>query len=406
MYCGNCGKQIADNAKFCNYCGGRIVGETVKNNGEIKNSKRKGKYLIVLLSALFVGGGVYIVLSKNMVEWTSKAGDIQIDANNDEVVRQFEDITDADIMQVEEKDNSESAVADDLMEEFENKAREEETDGDEENLMSVSSINPDDYYDYVLCSGGGYSIVAKQEESVTDVIEYVGVLDDEFNWVIPLSEKTYINPYDNKVMGKWTGYSDFEDRCQSVSDMLTYAGGDMFVYGQNYKWAMYSEDSYNSVWIGINADEEWPGEDGNPKIFHVLSNEWVDIHPDYLSHDSIYFTDGYYVAANADSYSDWGGGKYVLIINCETGAQETSVYCENCKYIGRYSEEVFFSYDGFYNINCEKVIDLSKYAGTIINRPYFENGKCELIAENENGTKYIAIIDKQGNFVSQFSETE
>ncbi len=286
--------------------------------------------------------------------------------------------------------------------EFEDEVDSETSNNEETTSVPEENIDPSDYYDYVLCSGGGYSIVAKQEESVTDVIEYVGVLDDNFNWVVPLSSKTYINPFKGKITGRWTAYPDYKNRCESVSHRLTYVGDDMFVYGQKHDGTL-----YESTWIGINpSDEGWPDEEGDPKIFHVLTNKWVNIDPDYQSYESIHFTDGYYVAANADSYSKWGDGEYILIINSETGAQETSVYCESCKYIGSYSEGLFFSYDGFYNINCEKVIDLSKYAGLIINRPYFENGKCELITENENGTQYNAVIDNQGNFISEFTKIE
>lgn len=214
-----------------------------------------------------------------------------------------------------------------------------------------------------------------------------------------MSDDTLMNP-NGKISGNWTNYQDYTDRCKAIANYMAYAGGDIFIYGQAAHTNNLGEVWYDSVRIGLNP----PVDSGNPKLFHVSENKWVDIDPEYISSQPIHFTDGYFVAANNDSSTvSWHRGEYVLIINSETGAQETSIYCKSDEYIGQFSEGVFFSYDGFYNIGGKRVIDLHEYAGLIMNQPHFENGRCKLIAYNENGTKYVGEIDIEGNFISEFA---
>lgn len=168
----------------------------------------------------------------------------------------------------------------------------------------------------------------------------------------------------------------YEEYCKYVADALLYAGNGVFVIGQSG-----SENSYS-------------GE--NAVLFNVLKNTWTEI-GNYDSIQSIADFDNYYVAVRNND---------VVLINLENGAQETSIYCKSYIYTGQYSEGMFFAYDGFYDINENKVIDLSEYAGLIINNPQFVDGECELIAKNENGTRYKAVIDLNGNFISEFAQID
>ena len=254
------------------------------------------------------------------------------------------------------------------------------------NATSTPEIDTSEYYDYVLCSGGGYLIVAKQVESVTDVTEYVGVLDESFNWVIPLSDNTPLNP--NGRVASQSVHSDFSDRCNAVR--IQHAGDEFFVYGER------GVSTGGPVLEGIDV-----------KIFNAKENTWKDVEYDYTSFEHMYFTDGYYVAQHRKSGTSHDYyGNYVVIISPSTGARLTNIYCDFYKYVGRYSEGVFFSYDGFYDVSENKVIDLSEYAGLITNQPYFANGQCKLVAVNENGTEFAATIDLNGNFISEFTKTE
>lgn len=62
MKCGNCGRVIADNAKFCTYCGQNISGQQGDN-------QVKGSFLIAILSLLgmiviIVTGGVWLIVKE------------------------------------------------------------------------------------------------------------------------------------------------------------------------------------------------------------------------------------------------------------------------------------------------------------------------------------------------------
>lgn len=250
-------------------------------------------------------------------------------------------------------------------------------------------VDTSEYYDYVLGVGDDYMLVAKEVEDVTSVVEYVGVINSEYEWVFPLSADTPIH-YNGKITGKWTGYSDFEHRCEMLSETVQYAGDGVFIIGLPYDRAAYTShgtasvlDLYNNSWHKL--------EEGI---------EFRSIHP-------FIFTDGYYVASDSGWWRD--NDCHVLIFNRTEESvliEDTEIYCDDEMYLGRYSEGLFFSFDGFYDIDGKLKIDLSEYAGLIINQPYFQNGRCELVAKNPNGTKYNAIIDLNGLFISEFTEIE
>lgn len=255
-------------------------------------------------------------------------------------------------------------------------------------------------YDHVLCSGGGYYLVSSQVETVTEVVEYVGVFDSDYNWVVPLSDNNpYLNP-DGKLVRMGYGYSDYDHFCDYISYKTRYAGEDIFVIGQT-----------TNVSASGNTYESEP----DAVMWHVLTDTYVELDVRYYSLQSIRFTDGYYVAAQKDNDK-----KYVVVINSETGCEmsrplvnsetgETEdyyLYCGGYKNVGRYSEGVFFAYDGFYDIDFNLVIDLAEYAGLIVNQPYFSNGICTLIAENDIGTQFEAIINIDGEFIQEFTKIE
>lgn len=264
-------------------------------------------------------------------------------------------------------------------------------DGNVEGAIAtkVGEIDTSECFDYLLCRSNQYMIVAREVESVTDIIEYIGVLDANLDWVVPLSTDTYLNP-NGKLRQMSLGYHDYENRCKYISYETRYAGEDIFVVGQS------TEGTYGSSPPGTSV-QAYDGN--NAKIFHVKTNSWLDIE-DYSCAQSIWFVDGYYVAPY-ESFFD--SCQYVMIVNSQTGGTETDIYCRGPVWLGRYSEGLFFSYDAFYDIEGNRRIDLSEYAGLIMNQPYFENGQCRLIAYNENGTKYVGVIDLEGNFISEFT---
>lgn len=249
------------------------------------------------------------------------------------------------------------------------------TQGTIQNIDNV--VNPDDYYDYLLCSGGGYSLVAKQVESVTDIVEYVGVLDENYNWVVPLSENTPLNP--NGGMVDVGGYIHFDSICSHLANVIYYSGDGIFTY---------AERTYGGYYRG--------------SMLNLKDGTWFD--PGFYNSNSLIFNNGILITADCDRFGE--KHEYIKIISSLGDIKATDIYCRNALFIGQYSEGMFFAYDGFYDINENKVIDLSEYAGLIINNPKFVDGKCELIAENANGTKYKAVIDVNGSFISEFTQID
>lgn len=55
---------------------------------------------------------------------------------------------------------------------------------------------------------------------------------------------------------------------------------------------------------------------------------------------------------------------------------------------------------GFFDINGELIIDLSKYDLSVFKDYYFKDGQCILTAYNESGTKLSVTIDKSGNMIN------
>lgn len=255
--------------------------------------------------------------------------------------------------------------------------------GDNSNVSSTPEIDTSEYYDYLLCSGGGYSIVAKQEETVKDVVEYIGVLDENYNWVIELAANT---PLHSDGYIPYAGYSSFESRCDTMEKRLHYAGNGVFIYARS-KMTMGGDSFYEATSWNIP-------ENSSDTSGRIRTN-------------SLVLKDDYIMMADVSTSEAMNrGDAYVIMMDKSGKFIKTDIFCGSVTYIGQYAEGVFFSYDGFYDVNGNLVIDLSEYAGLIKNRPYFNNGECRLVAENENGTEFAATIDLNGNFISEFTKID
>ncbi len=248
-----------------------------------------------------------------------------------------------------------------------------------ESKSDTTEVDTSEYYDFLLCEGDGYRLVAKREESVTDVTDLIGVLDSDYNWIVPLSSNTSMNP-NGRIPGYWSGYNDFKHICEGLSHSISYAGdGIFFVNLRNYQ----------NSWINHS----------DTQMLDVINGTWTDTE-NFRSCVSPIFNDHYFLSVDVGN-DDYSGN---VVIFDRNGRKQTNVYCDNFRELGQYSNGLFFSYDGFYDIDGTKVIDLSEYAGHITNCPVFQDGKCKLIAENDEGTEFSAIIDDQGNFISEFTK--
>lgn len=236
---------------------------------------------------------------------------------------------------------------------------------------SVPEVNTSDYYDYLLCSGDGYSVVAKLQETVTSSKECIGVLDENYNWVIPLSNNTPFH-LNGKLYDSNYAVGSFEDRCKAEAGDIHYAGNGVFIWDVRY--GLHQITSWN---ILKNTSDTTQSAD-----------TW-----------SFKLQNGYIIMTYEGKDDEC-----VLIMDENGNFIKTDILCKSTAYVGQYSEGLFYSYKGFYDIDGNLVINLSKYKGLIKNNPCFNNGECRLVAENENGTEFVATIGLDGNFISEFTK--
>ncbi|MCD8361596.1 MAG: zinc ribbon domain-containing protein, partial [Lachnospiraceae bacterium] len=93
VYCRKCGKEIADNSKFCKFCGAAITvaREVDKSELSLKETSQKKGYsrkvliaVLALLLILFVGTGMYL--------FVAKTGTVQ-ETTQDEIPVEGEELT-------------------------------------------------------------------------------------------------------------------------------------------------------------------------------------------------------------------------------------------------------------------------------------------------------------------------
>lgn len=71
MYCGDCGKKLNSNSKFCPYCGSRVASENVT----VVNSNEDSVNVLLVIASFLVPilGVVLFVIYKDKKSKTSKA---------------------------------------------------------------------------------------------------------------------------------------------------------------------------------------------------------------------------------------------------------------------------------------------------------------------------------------------
>lgn len=218
-----------------------------------------------------------------------------------------------------------------------------------------------DEYDKVLMSGDGYEIVAKWTDSFETSGNMIGVLRDG-KWLYPLSDDNiflqhrYLKEKPSRIINT-SNYDDFK-----------YCSDGMFRIENCFY------DVYNNTGFIVDDYELSP----NPRYMRDIN-----------------FEDGYTVVNAKDK--EWGiyrlsrdGEMYDL------GIDGTAA---------KYSNGVFYCEGIFYDINGNKVIDItdlsSKYkihTAEGDGRVYFaRDGKCYLYAENDGGTTYLVVINRDGS---------
>lgn len=276
----------------------------------------------------------------------------------------------------------------------------------EENLNSATeeySPKLSDECDYMLASGFGtdgnfYELVANESEDYTGTKIEFGVIKND-SWSIPLTTDCPFIGDDGLVMGKSVAYVQ---ECDYKA--FNYIGNGCF------SLVSWPHNGYvtKAIWNGDN------GKFFTDEDCVICNTNIYNKHRDYGQynnfHESVADNDGIVIVKK-----DW------MIKYLDTSTMQlTDIMSDNeVVNVNPYSEGLFASYsnggestkNGFYNINGEKVIDLSDYLICTPDQDFlfeskygakplvFNNGYCHMDIRNDQGTKYRITIDKEGNVV-------
>ncbi len=249
--------------------------------------------------------------------------------------------------------------------------------------------------DKILASGydadsNYYELVANEDEDYSGTKIEMGIIKNN-EWVIPLTSNSPFVSESGLLIG---ARGNFKGSIYETGfAIFNYVGAGCFCY-KNIIWNGNNNKSYqadDTINVSTHMDR------GN--IMYNVNNEGLFIISKYGKN---------YKLLNANDMS-------VKEINlCEDGW--------NIDYCFPYSEGLFACMNhssdketnGFYDINGNKVIDLSKYQlakntyttsniggySGPVQSLVFKNGKCTFTVTNDQGSKYIITIDKTGNIIN------
>lgn len=234
----------------------------------------------------------------------------------------------------------------------------------------------------VLYSDSNYTIVRKDKDTFDSHIIQVGIMDSNGKWIVPLSSEFVFAQAIQNESGRATLTGS---RTAITDDNVYYLGEGAFIMSLGVKVRSASGYLHD---VGSNYST---GSEGLKCYFYNVKNgAQASFNAVWISNCS----DGNMLMYNSSRYNsnfyrvDTSGNVFELPVRHEVNDYPVSGLAEGLFYANGY----------FYDIEGNKVIDLTQYA--IISAPYFSNGKCTFEFKNNMGTRYKATIDKTGEFIS------
>ncbi len=258
------------------------------------------------------------------------------------------------------------------------------------NLMQTKKKYPCmDEYDNVLAEGDGFYLVDKYEETYNSATNKIGIISDEGEWVLELS--------DNNIFSMASVQESGKPVVNGTSTFLSYdyVGEGVFI-GTNgvdlhIKGKQYAKDIGNI---------ELAGGGGQTCYFYNAYNNksWS-----FAANDISYYNNGYMLASN-QSYvngvsKSFGDADWLFSVDAEGNIRDLDL--ELTTSFSTYSDGLFFANGYFFDINGNIIIDLTEYDFEHEETFYFENGKCYIAFKNPAGSLYSVVIDKNGEFLSE-----
>lgn len=277
--------------------------------------------------------------------------------------------------------------------------------GDDLRSQEVTVPNNGEW-DEILCSGDGYHLVKKEVDAYDGYKFMLGVVNDSGEWVQKLTDTgTFVDEVRFRTEGD--GGQILRD-----SSCYLYLGEGVFLASPGV--SVFSRDEEYRVGPWPNSVSKDPI--GREKVsiwecllWNVVNNAQVRFDASKIS----VFQDGYALFCEEDAL---GAGKLNAI---DTNGTITELPCvflpsKPIHQFPVYSEGLFFassekSTPGFYDIEGNRAFTLSEYdmrqvpfsllTGT--NAPFFEDGQATILFTNNNGSIFMATIDKTGALIGE-----
>lgn len=285
-----------------------------------------------------------------------------------------------------------------------------ETIYEDTNTTQKTTIPNNEDWDQLLCDGDGYYLVAKTIDAYNEYKVLVGVVNQDGEWIQELTcEGAFAD-------GVWCSVIDGDILLNP--SCFYYLGEGVFLASPGV--SVYTNDESHRVGPRKNTISYDYTGDPDLKIWQCLTwNVKNNSQQRFGASKMSVFQDGFLLFCAEEAYG--GGTLRVMDINGEIRKLP-------CKYLPNkpghnfpvYSEGLFYACDdehsdpGFYDIEGNRVIDLSEYevgfiwysASQRINAPYFENGQAIILLKNANDTVFKAVIDKTGALVGEPQKME
>lgn len=249
-------------------------------------------------------------------------------------------------------------------------------------------ISPEEY-DAVLASGDGYFLVSKFVETYSAAEKQIGIVDSNGIWVLELSS--------SNIFGEAVKTEEGQPVLTGQKTYLSYKylGDGIFVGTLGVEFMEpgkeYSEDIGPFELVGRMAYACYFYNAKNKRSWQFGANYISPYEGDYMLASN-------YGYVNGES-KNYGSDDWYFIVDKE--GHITDLNLERTSSFSPLSDGLFLNDGVFYNIKGVPVLSVREYDLVNPQATCFINGKCEIKFKNPAGNEYVAVIDKNGNFVKE-----
>lgn len=355
MNCNNCGAEIKDNQKFCPKCGRKI---DVSNDSNLlvtkiePNLNKKKIIIAVIVVILVILITIFVVIS-NSPKYEGTIYDLDKNKTTQTITETTQSTTITTTKEHKLSDDCTYVLAD--------------------------GYDGDDYYE----------LVANQIDSYPQSTIKMGVIKNN-EWLVELSSDfPFLN--DNWFNDKGAAYRDDDDphnTYESGSYHFEYVGEGTFYY------------YYQEEYVAFQSNQTIYKPDTG--YYFNLFNFFVDEREDFLNNGEFLAND----EEKGFCYYNLNSGEMRAMNGIFSDNNEPD---RNCLY--GIHDGVFYArkdkswsgdgYNGFFDLNGNMIIDLSKYNITDYHGYIFKNGEYTITCKNNSNVKYDITFDSTGKITGE-----